>query len=347
MPGSVYKRGDIYWIKFYYKGKAYRTSAKTVKITDAKKLLSRYLGEVASGTFKGLRDETVSVQELFDDFEEDCRRRKLRNMNRVVPHMKPIRAWFGAINTEHITERDIDRYIKHRLQLGRSTTTVNRELQYLGQSLRRAKKKKLIEHIPLIERFREDNARQGFFEPEDFERLVAFLPEDLKDFVRFGYYSGWRAGEIAWLEWRDVNGDLIRLRPETVKNKEGRALALVGELADIIARRKAVRLDQVPWIFHRTRRGKIQRVRRFDKAWKRACRNAGIPEGRVFHDLRRTTARNLSRAGVPDRIAMSIMGHKTRAMYDRYNIVNEQDIREGLIQMQHRLKVDGHNLGTK
>jgi integrase len=121
----------------------------------------------------------------------------------------------------------------------------------------------------------------------------------------------------------------------------------VGELADIIARRKAVHLDQVPWVFHRTRRGKVQRVGRFDKAWKRACRKAGIPEGRVFHDLRRTTARNLSRAGVPDRIAMSIMGHKTRAMYDRYNIVNEQDIREGLIQMQHRLKGDGHNLGTK
>jgi hypothetical protein len=88
----VYKRGDIYWIKFYYRGKAYRTSAKTARVTDAKKLLSKYLGEVASGTFKGFRDDTASMQELFDDFQEDCRRRNLRGINRIVSHMKPLQA---------------------------------------------------------------------------------------------------------------------------------------------------------------------------------------------------------------------------------------------------------------
>jgi len=52
------------------------------------------------------------------------------------------------------------------------------------------------------------------------------------------------------------------------------------------------------------------------------------------------------RAGVPERIAMSISGHKTREIFDRYNIVSEQDVAEALLKTQrHRAEV-GHNLGT-
>jgi integrase len=90
---------------------------------------------------------------------------------------------------------------------------------------------------------------------------------------------------------------------------------------------------------------RLVRVGRFDKAWRTALTKAGLPFRR-FHDLRRTTARNLNRAGVPDRIAMQLMGHKTRAMYDRYNIVDEDDMREASAQMQAFLQ-SRHNLGTK
>jgi integrase len=205
MPGSVYKRGEIYWVKFYAKGKMYRTSAKTKKITEAKRLLSLYLGEVAGGTFKGFHTDDIIMQELFDDFEDDCRRRKLRGVDRIASHMKPLRAWFATMDATHVSERDIDRYVKARLKLGRSTTTVNRELQYLGQSMRRAKNKKLITDVPLIEKFSEkDNVRQGFVTHEEYERVVSFLPDDLKDFVRFGYYTGWRHGQIRNLVWSEL-----------------------------------------------------------------------------------------------------------------------------------------------
>ena len=231
MPGHVYKRGDIYWIKFSYRGKAYYTSAKTSKKGEAQKLLGRYLGEVAAGTFKGFHNDAVSMRELFDDFVENCRQRKLRSLDTVIHHLKPIRKWFEKRDADQIIERDIDLYIKSRLALGRSTTTVNRELQYLGQSMRLAKRKKLIKDIPLIEKFPEDNARQGFFEREEFERVVSFLPEDLQDFARFAYHAGWRRNEIASLTWHDVREGTIRLRPEFSKTKDGRVLVLVGELA--------------------------------------------------------------------------------------------------------------------
>lgn len=134
-----------------------------------------------------------------------------------------------------------------------------------------------------------------------------------------------------------------------MKNKNGLVLPLIDELADIIERRRAARLESIPWVFHRTLKGHIRLVRRFDKAWKTACKQAGLPVARPvkkhFHELRQTTARNLNRAGVPDPIVMQIMGHKTRAMYDRYNIVNEEDMRDALAKMQKRLP-DRHNSGT-
>lgn len=119
----------------------------------------------------------------------------------------------------------------------------------------------------------------------------------------------------------------------STKNGQGRTLpyGLLPELVEVIdtAWTEHERLLQAgiicPFVFHR--RGKA--IKDFRTAWETATEAAGCP-GKLLHDFRRTAIRNLIRAGVPEKQAMGISGHKTRSVFDRYDIVREDDLRSAL-----------------
>ena len=185
----------------------------------------------------------------------------------------------------------------------------------------------LVPRIPFIKRLPELEVRNEFFTREEINGLLPCLPEYLRDVVLFGFLTGWRKGEIVGLRWNNVDrsGAVIRLEPAQNKSRDVRVLALQGELAALIEHRwqaRKVGRTLALHVFHRDGR----QLGVFRPVWLAACRRAGLGHS-WFHSLRRSAARNMSLQGVPEKVIMSITGHKTRVMFDRYNIVTEADQR--------------------
>lgn len=345
--GSVYRPRDreIWWVKYFTRGRAFSESSGSRNRKDAEKLLRRRLKEVGADElgvrpFVGPDGDRITVSDLVDGtIRSYCLKRDLPFAGApawMKTRRRALLDHFGETQANLLDERDIAAYIEKRRKDGRAPATINRELELLRRGLRLALEARKISWIPKVPRLTEQNVRRGFFENEEFESVIAYLPEAFRDFARFGYWTGMRKGEIASLEWSDVDrlARVLRLRPENSKTGEGRLIPLVDELWSIIECRWEERAIETPqgariaqWIFHRA--GCQVIYKSFDRAWDDARLNAGLPKV-LFHDLRRTAVRNMVRAGVRESVAMRISGHKTRSIFDRYNIVDERDLAEAL-----------------
>ena len=283
------------------------------------------------------------MSELFDALVADYRLRQARGMPQILAHLSPIRDYFGNWRAIDVTAESVDHYAETRLAEGKASATVNREIRLLSRAFRLALKNKHLSSLPEIRKLPENNRREGFFKNADFEAVVTNLPSYLQEFTLFGYFTGWRKGEIRSLAWVhvDMEGRAIRLRPQASKNGKGRVIGLEGELWDVIERQWKAREYERPdgtvafslHVFH----NEDQPIGDFRKAWASACNKAGV-QGKLFHDLRRTAVRDLIRIGVPEHTAMEISGHKTREIFMRYDIVDERDTRQAILKRQQYLE---------
>ncbi len=267
---------------------------------------------------------------MAEDFLSDYRING-KNVVRAELSIRHLKPEFEGMRVTAITTPKINAYIEKRLAEGAANATINRELAALKRMLNIGAKQTppRVDKVPYIPMLKENNVRKGFFEHDQFLALRDAMPEHLKGFVTFGYKVGWRISEISNLTWSqvDLNQGIVRLEVGETKNHEGRTVYLDDELQEIFGQQRKLRKKlgtALPHVF--LNHDGTDRVKRFDKAWRTACKKAKIGV-RLFHDFRRTAVRNMVRAGVPERVAMMISGHKTRAVFDRYNIVSDADLR--------------------
>ena len=329
--GTIYKRGSVYWICYYHRGKQYRESSGSESEAQARRLLKKRLGEIGRGKLIGPVEEKVTFEEMVQDLVCDYKVNARKALSAIQFPTRHLRESFALDKALDITTDRVNAHISRRQSDGASNATINRELAALKRMYSLAVQAAKLSSRPHIPSLEENNVRQGFLDHGSFLALRDGLPEHLKDPVTFLYLSGWRVSEMRALEWRDVDlaGKVVRLRPEISKNKDGRLLPLSGELLEVIERANKGRRPECPYVFHLN----SQPIGDFRKAWKTATRAAGIG-GNIVHDLRRTAIRNMIRGGTSERVAMKLSGHKTRNIFDRYNIVDEADLAQGAEKLQ-------------
>jgi integrase len=341
--GLAYRRGRIWWVRYYVQGREHRESTGTIQRADAERLLKARWKQIGAGRFVGPREERVTMGELFDALVEDYRQNGRRSLATLGFRLAPLREAFGLVRASEVRGADVERYkverlaAKSRRGLPVAPATLNRELAALRRAFRLAIRQERLAHAPAIALLAEHNVRQGFVDVAGFERLAAALPEPLDDVARFAYSTGWRKGEVLTLAWPSVDlaGRRIWLRREHSKTEQPRVIVLQGELLALMERHWAARLEGCPLVFHRGGAAIVD----LRKPWKRAARAAGLPALR-FHDLRRSAVRNLDKAGVSETVAMHITGHKTASVYRRYRIVDEQDVARALGLVEAAAKRD-------
>jgi integrase len=321
------KEYSIWWIKYYQRGKPYRESTHSDKKVFAERLLKQREGKIAEGRQPGINFDKVLFDDLAEDFLTDYRinsRDSLPKAERSVRYLKEV---FGGMRVPGVTTDKIQSYIKKRMEEGLSNASINRELAALKRMFNLGKQctPSRVDQVPYIPMLKESNVRKGFFEQGEYLALKQALPVHLQAILTFGYHSGCRKAEILGLTWDRVDLKEGAIRFDDTKNEESRTIYLeeeeevLKELKDLFSKRPL----HCAFVFHR----EGQPIKDFKEAWEKVCNSVGL-KGKLFHDLRRTAVRNMVRSGIPERVAMQISGHKTRSVFDRYNIVSDQDLRE-------------------
>ena len=257
--------------------------------------------------------------------------------------MNHLRGHFGYHRAASVGTDLINEYAMRRRsgwpknKVGNST--INRELALLRHAFHLGARHEppLVARVPRIPEFVVPAPRKGFFEAAAFGRLRAELPEEVDQVATFAYWTGCRKSEILRLQWSQVDLKERLVRLEITKSGEQRDIPLSGELLGLLTRIRAERDAGWPWCKHVfSRQGKP--IRDYYASWRSACRRAKLSGGaKLLHDLRRTGVRNLIRAGVPEKMAMLISGHKTRSVFDRYHIVQTEEVREAMSKLEKYL----------
>jgi len=340
--GRVYRpkvRGretKLWWLDYSIHGERHREPSGTMCKHDAQRILREKFTARETGTVMG-RPDRVTFAEL----------RALAERQYILDGRKSIRRLRGAFGqlerllgaetrAPELTATRLDTYAETRTAEGSARATVNYELAVMRRAFKLGVEKKVLAVAPIIKLPKVDNARSGFFAEGDFAALVLELPADIQPLIRFLRFTGWRRSEAMNLTWDqvDMDGSVIRLAAADTKARLPRLFPfkLAPELRELIEARYAARDGM--YVFHRA--GQCIGVGALRSAWMTSCLRAGLatkdPETkkitahRLVHDLRRTAARDLRQKGISEGVIMKLCGWRTRSMFDRYNIIDEDDL---------------------
>jgi integrase len=234
----------------------------------------------------------------------------------------------------------LSRYIESRLEEKAANGTINRELSLLQRAFMlgyESQPRKVARPLH-FHRLTESKPRSGFIEQKQYDALISNCPDlFMRTMLCLGYSFGFRKAELLTLKVSDVDPMAGTIRLHDSKNGDPRKVSLTQEARTLLS---ACITGKGPEeaVFTRTElSGKRVPVSDFRGTWEKITVAAGCP-GLLFHDLRRSAVRNMVRAGIPEAVCMKVSGHKTRNVFDRYNITSERDLEDAArkIELSYR-----------
>ncbi len=347
-------------IKCYYidfrdqHGVRVREVAGTTR-TQAKKLLTRRLGEVRTGTYVNPRRVTEDNRLTFDDFAERfledyvrprCRSsyydQMLRRDHKVT---SPIRRYFGRKRLSAITERDLDRFQRDRSrEVGPST--VRKNLTLLATMFRTAKRWGLIRVNPTADLVKppEPRHRVRYLGLDEWQRLIVMAEPWLKPILGMAICTGARLKEVVSLRWDNVDREAGWLYL-TADNKTATPRQIpLGKSARTIIEGQ-VRHVRSPFVFTSTTGETYVSTRERNRVSQRtraAMRAAGIADA-SFHTVRHTVGSWLGQRGFSEAQIGALLGHAAATMTGRYVHFQADSLRAMVDALDGIL--DGHLYG--
>jgi integrase len=343
--GSVRLKGNIWEIRYRQNGKQKTESSHSREKADARRLLKKRLDEIRRGKLPVVETGQLTVEAMLTRVKNAFLRKNRKSVARLDLAVKHLTGYFGGRKASTITAADIDQYVIQRRGEGCADSSLNKELGCLGRGFKFAIKDRFLEWMPEIPFFKCENVREGYVTETQFEKIKKGLDEPIQDVAQFGFIAGWRKGEILGLLWRQVDWHTltIRLPGKQTKNGKPRLFPFKGDpiLRALFEKRRETtrRLERetgriIQNVFT-WEDGRL--IKCFRGNWDRACTAAGLP-GLLFHDLRRSACRAMVRAGLREPSVMDLLGHKTRSMFDRYAIMDEEDLEADVAKLAQARK---------
>ncbi len=340
--GHIYLRGTTYWIRYAVGGKRYRESTGSGDPKAADKLLAKRQAELGLGAFLAPNVKRTTFEDVAQLIRDDYTVNRRKSGERLEASLKRLGAAFAGARVLTLTPDRLARYVAERVGQGAARATIRNELNALKRALHLAKRAGRIAQVPAFPTVEPGPARAGFLEDADLPGLLRALPPHLRLLIQFLALTGWRVSEALSLTWGQVDftAGVVTLAVGATKTGAGRVFPFTAlpELATLLTtqRETTTALERrtqriIPTVFHRAG----QPIRDFRAAWLAATTRAGQP-GLLVHDLRRSAVRRFVRAGIPERVCMALSGHKSRSVFDRYNIVSERDLAENVAKLAAR-----------
>ena len=217
------KETKTFYLRFHHHGKEYFLPTGTTSYAQAAAKLKAVYGRLGKGEVVGPPRDRLRFEDLTALIIADYRNQHRKSLHSMMAALKVLGGFFAGWKASAITHQALQRYVDARRALGRADGTIKVELAILHKAFALGAKDG-VATPPIFPTIKAADARSGFFEWPEYQKLLAELPPWVQPVVSFLYLTGWRVGEVLGLTWAQVDfaGGVVRLEPGTTKNGAAR-----------------------------------------------------------------------------------------------------------------------------